>query len=269
MSTPRHPKRQRKKEAAAARRAALAAEMERRRRKRTVLLLSTVGALVVGGAAIAFGVSLAGRPEPTPSAKPTPSLAPSPAPIACGARLPEASGSKKESYAAAEDQKLERKKTYVWRLETSCGTVDVKLAHTKAPQTANSIVFLTRKGFFGGLTFHRLVTGFVIQGGDPLGTGTGGSGYKVTEAPPAGAKYTRGVVAMAKGGAEAAGTSGSQFFIVVGEDAGLPAEYAIVGDVVAGMDVADKIAGYAGGGPGQESPPKAKVFIEKASVIEQ
>jgi len=106
-------------------------------------------------------------------------------------------------------------------VQTSCGTFDIALATDEAPKTANSFAYLAEEGFYDGLTFHRIVPEFVIQGGDPLGTGTGGPGYKVVEKPPANLAYTKGVVAMAKSGAEPPGTSGSQFFVVTGKDAGL------------------------------------------------
>ena len=97
------------------------------------------------------------------------------------------------------------------------------------------------KRFYDGLSFHRIVAGFVIQGGDPKGDGSGGPGYSVTEAPPSDLTYSKGVVAMAKTATEAAGTSGSQFFVVTGEDAGLPPEYALLGKVTKGQEVVDKI----------------------------
>jgi peptidyl-prolyl cis-trans isomerase B (cyclophilin B) len=126
-------------------------------------------------------------------------------------------------------------------VETSCGTFDIALASQQAPKTVNSFVFLSEEGFYDGLDFHRVVPEFVIQGGDPLGNGTGGPGYKVVEKPPASLKYTKGVVAMAKGGTDAPGTSGSQFFVVTGAEAGLPPEYALVGNVSKGMKVVEQI----------------------------
>jgi cyclophilin family peptidyl-prolyl cis-trans isomerase len=127
-------------------------------------------------------------------------------------------------------------------VETSCGTFDIALASQQAPKTVNSFVFLSEEGFYDGLDFHRIVPEFVIQGGDPLGNGTGGPGYSVTEKPPANLKYTKGVVAMAKGGTDPAGRSGSQFFVVTGPNANLPPEYALVGNVSEGMDVVEEIA---------------------------
>jgi peptidyl-prolyl cis-trans isomerase B (cyclophilin B) len=137
---------------------------------------------------------------------------------------------------------LDKSKTYTAKIATSCGEFDIALDVKRAPKTAASFVSLAKAGFFDDTTFHRIVPGFVIQGGDPLGSGTGGPGYSVKEAPPKDLQYTRGVVAMAKTGTEPPGTSGSQFFVVTGEDAGLPPDYALLGKVSGGEDVVDKIA---------------------------
>jgi peptidyl-prolyl cis-trans isomerase B (cyclophilin B) len=151
-------------------------------------------------------------------------------------------------------------------LETNCGTIPIELDTARAPKTASSFASLAKQGFYDGLSFHRIAPGFVVQGGDPKGNGMGGPGYKVVEAPPADLAYTRGVVAMAKTQNEKPGTSGSQFFIVTGEDAGLPAEYALVGKVTGdGMATVDKIEAL---GSGQDGPPSQPVVIAKASVSE-
>jgi peptidyl-prolyl cis-trans isomerase B (cyclophilin B) len=147
-------------------------------------------------------------------------------------------------------------------VETSCGTFDIELDTTRAPKTANSFAYLVVEGFYDGLTFHRIVPGFVIQGGDPLGTGSGSAGYKVVEKPPANLSYTKGVVAMAKTSSEPPGTSGSQFFVVTGADAGLPPEYALVGKVSSGMDVVERIGKL---GTPQETP-KQTVLIEHVEL---
>ena len=144
--------------------------------------------------------------------------------------------------------------TYTAVIATNCGTVEIKLASGRAPKTASAFVALVREGFYDSLIFHRVPQGFVAQGGDPLGVGLGGPGFKVTEAPPQNLRYTKGVVAMAKGGNEAPGTSGSQFFIVTGPDAGLPPEYALLGRVSKGMDVVDRI----GSVPVESAPPTAE-----------
>lgn len=140
-------------------------------------------------------------------------------------------------------EELDAAKTYTVTVETNCGTFAFTLDVKRAPKTAASFAHLVEEKFFDGLTFHRIVPGFVIQGGDPLGVGQGGSGYKVVEAPPEDLKYQRGVVAMAKGGDEEAGTSGSQFFVVTADDAQLPPDYALVGKLTEGDEVLDTIAG--------------------------
>jgi cyclophilin family peptidyl-prolyl cis-trans isomerase len=137
--------------------------------------------------------------------------------------------------------RLSPKKTYLATVETSCGTFELELDPKRAPRTGGSFVTLAREGFYDNLTFHRIVPGFVIQGGDPRGVGTGGPGYKVRERPPSDIVYSEGVVAMAKAGSEPPGTSGSQFFVVTGSDANLPPEYALLGKVTRGLDVVRRI----------------------------
>jgi cyclophilin family peptidyl-prolyl cis-trans isomerase len=147
-------------------------------------------------------------------------------------------------------------------VQTSCGTFDIALDTKRAPKIANSFAYLAEKGFYNDLTFHRIVPEFVIQGGDPLGTGAGGPGYKVVEKPPANLAYTKGIVAMAKSSAEPPGSAGSQFFVVTGADAGLPPEYALVGKVSSGMDVVTRIGKL---GTASEKP-KQTVLIEKMTI---
>jgi peptidyl-prolyl cis-trans isomerase B (cyclophilin B) len=137
--------------------------------------------------------------------------------------------------------KLDPSKTWTATVTTNCGAFTIKLDVKHDPKTAASFASLAEKGFYDDLVFHRIVPDFVIQGGDPLGDGTGGPGYSVVEPPPASTQYTHGVVAMAKRGAEPPGASGSQFFVVTGSDAGLPAEYAVAGKVTKGLDVVDAI----------------------------
>ncbi len=148
-------------------------------------------------------------------------------------------------------------------VDTSCGEFEIELDSQRAPKTVNSFVFLSEEGFYDGLTFHRIVPGFVIQGGDPLGTGTGGPGYSTDEEPPANLAYTKGVVAMAKSGAEPPGRSGSQFFVVLGPDAGLPPEYALVGKVDEGMDVVERIGGV---DTGADETPEQPVVIDSITI---
>ena len=139
------------------------------------------------------------------------------------------------------DDELDASKTYDVTVKTSCGDFTIRLDVESAPATTASFVALAEKGFYEDTFFHRIVPGFVIQGGDPTGTGAGGPGYSTVDEPASDATYTKGIVAMAKAGNEAPGTSGSQFFVVTGEDAGLPPEYAIIGKVTDGLDVVERI----------------------------
>lgn len=161
----------------------------------------------------------------------------------------------------------------VWNLEfkTNCGSFTVQVDSSISPKTASSVVSLARSGFYDSLSFHRLAPGFVIQGGDPAGTGNGGPGYKTVDKPAADSAYTRGTVAMAKTGAEKAGTAGSQFFIVTADDAQLPADYAILGKVISGMSTADLISAQEidqaqSMGGAQDGPPKKPIIIESVKV---
>jgi cyclophilin family peptidyl-prolyl cis-trans isomerase len=158
--------------------------------------------------------------------------------------------------------KLDRTRTYIATVKTNCGTFAFKLDVRQSPKAAASLSFLASKTFFDGTVFHRIVPGFVIQGGDPTGSGRGGPGYSTVDKPRAGASYKRGVVAMAKTGSEPPGTAGSQFFVVTGADAGLPADYAIVGKVVKGLDVVARI-GTLGD---QSQQPTATVEIQSLRV---
>lgn len=146
---------------------------------------------------------------------------------------------------------------------TNCGTFDIALNTKEDPTIANSFAYLVEEGFYDELTFHRIVPEFVIQGGDPLGTGEGGAGYEVVEAPPANTKYTLGTVAMAKTAEAAPGTAGSQFYIVTGpQGETLPPEYAVAGQVTKGLNVVLAI-GELGGA---EEKPTQPVVIEKMSI---
>jgi len=147
-------------------------------------------------------------------------------------------------------------------VKTSCGTFEIALDTKRAPKTANSFAFLAEEGFYDDLIFHRVAPGFVIQGGDPEGTGTGGPGYSVDEKPPPNLSYTKGIVAMAKSSAEPPGRSGSQFYVVTAPDAGLPPEYALVGKVSEGYDVVEKIDAL--GTPAEK--PKQTVLIEEMTI---
>ena len=150
---------------------------------------------------------------------------------------------------------LDATKDYVATIETSCGDFQITLDAERAPRTGGSFVSLARTRFFDDGVFHRIVPDFVIQGGDPTGTGMGGPGYSVTEAPPKDLAYTKGVVAMAKTEAEPAGTSGSQFYVVTGADANLPPNYALLGEVTEGMEVVERIGTVPAEADGRPADP--------------
>jgi peptidyl-prolyl cis-trans isomerase B (cyclophilin B) len=179
------------------------------------------------------------------------------------AELPEPKG---EGSLPKPKARLKPAKTYVATVSTNCGDFEITLDPKRAPKTGGSFKSLADKGFYDGTTFHRIVAGFVIQGGDPKGDGKGGPGYSVVEAPPKDLTYVKGVVAMAKTGAEPAGSSGSQFFVVTAEDAQLPPDYALLGKVTAGQEVVDKI-GVSEIDPATEQPVNP-VVIRSIEVAE-
>jgi cyclophilin family peptidyl-prolyl cis-trans isomerase len=160
---------------------------------------------------------------------------------------------------------LDTENTYQLRFETSCGSFTVDLDLESAPKTSASLVSLARQGYFDDTIFHRIVPDFVIQGGDPTQSGGGGPGYTTVDPPPQDARYTKGVVAMAKTPAEPAGASGSQFFVVTAPEVTLSPDYAIVGTVLDDdMEVVDRIGAL---GDATEQPTQT-VLVERVTVIE-
>jgi cyclophilin family peptidyl-prolyl cis-trans isomerase len=186
--------------------------------------------------------------------------------VACGAKAPAKNTSKQHD--AAPPMTIDTAKTYVAVMDTSCGTIRVTLDAATAPQTANSFVFLTKEGFYDGTLFHRIVTDFVDQGGDPLGDGTGGPGYTIPDEPPTNG-YQAGSVAMANVGS---GTTGSQFFLVVSDNgaAGLggpPYLYSSLGTMDAeGLKVAQKINTF--GAADSAGVPTKKVYVNSVTIEE-
>jgi peptidyl-prolyl cis-trans isomerase B (cyclophilin B) len=173
---------------------------------------------------------------------------------------------KDEGDIAKPKQELKASKTYVAKVSTNCGDFEITLDAKRAPRTGGAFKYLADKKFFDNLTFHRIVSGFVIQGGDPKGDGTGGPGFSVVEPPPKNLAYTKGVVAMAKSQTDPPGASGSQFFVVTGEDAQLPPDYALLGKVTSGQDVVDKIGLLP---TGQDEQPSSPVVIKSITVSAQ
>ena len=142
-----------------------------------------------------------------------------------------------KSYPKAPEMTIDPAKTYKATIETTAGTLEANLFASEAPQTVNNFVFLARDGYYEDVIFHRVIKGFMVQGGDPTGTGTGGPGYRFKDEPVT-REYKRGTLAMANAGPN---TNGSQFF-VMHADYPLPPNYTIFGKLTAGEDVVDKIA---------------------------
>ncbi len=161
---------------------------------------------------------------------------------------------------------IDLKKNYGAILHTSEGDIGVALNTAGAPNTVNNFVYLSKLGFYSDTIFHRVIKGFMIQGGDPIGNGTGGPGYKFADEPFTG-EYDRGTVAMANAGPN---TNGSQFFIMHAKQA-LPKNYVIFGKVVQGMEVVDKIATAAVkmSSSGEDSTPVTPVVVKSIEIVEQ
>ena len=169
-------------------------------------------------------------------------------------------GGRRPEEATREARRLEDLHGHV---KTNCGSFSWDLDTEASPKTSASIVALAESGFYDDTVFHRIVPGFVIQGGDPTGTGSGGPGYKTRDIPDTDTIYSKGTVAMAKAGTEPSGTSGSQFFVVTDNAGGaqLTPDYAVVGRVSKGEDVVDRIGQL---GNAQQQPTQV-VLIEKMS----
>ena len=160
---------------------------------------------------------------------------------------------------------IDQAKTYRVTLRTSKGDIVIALSADKTPITVNNFVALSRQGFYDNTIFHRVIKGFMIQGGDPAGNGSGGPGYRFDDEPFEG-EYARGTVAMANAGLN---TNGSQFFIMH-QDYELQKNYVIFGNVVEGMDVVDAIAeAPVTSNPfGEQSTPVEAVYVQSVEISE-
>jgi peptidylprolyl isomerase len=181
---------------------------------------------------------------------------PSPCPNADG------SSPKQQRFDGPPPMCIDPEKRYTAEMVTSKGTMVIALDPAAAPKTVNSFVFLSRYHYYEGIVFHRVIPGFVLQGGDPTGTGTGGPGYKFEDELPPPGRYELGSLAMANAGPN---TNGSQFFVISGKDGmRLPPQYSLFGKVVSGLDVVSTIDGLGTRG-GQ---PKELVTIESVTITE-
>ncbi len=140
-------------------------------------------------------------------------------------------------YSTPPPMQIDTNRAYRAIIKTNKGDIHLQLNPSEAPLTVNNFVALAREGYYDGVTFHRVVPRFVIQGGDPTGTGSGGPGYQFQDEPVK-RPYKAGTVAMANAGPN---TNGSQFFICLEDQPNLPPNYTIFGDTVAGMDVVRNI----------------------------
>ena len=206
-----------------------------------------------------------GPPPVSEQATPTPVPASgSPGSPSDAAAQPRRTGPKQ--YAAPPPMAIDPSRQYAATIATNRGEMSVALYPADAPNTVNNFVFLAREGFYDGVPFHRVIKDFMVQTGDPTGTGAGGPGYRFAD-EPVGRNYTKGIVAMANAGPN---TNGSQFFIVHASDAGLPPSYTIFGEVVSGIGTLDAIANtpVRAARSGEVSVPTETIIIESIRISE-
>jgi peptidylprolyl isomerase len=186
-----------------------------------------------------------------------------------GCQMSASQPSAPKQWSTQPEMKIDRDKTYTAKVSTNMGDMDVELYAKEAPLTVNNFVFLAREGFYENVKFHRIIKGFMVQTGDPTGTGGGGPGYRFVDEPVT-MNYDKGIVAMANAGEN---TNGSQFFVVHGDDVNqrLPKKYTIFGKVTNGLDVLDKIASVPVGNTprGEPSLPSQDVKITKVAIQER
>ncbi|MFA6437353.1 MAG: peptidylprolyl isomerase [Candidatus Paceibacterota bacterium] len=171
------------------------------------------------------------------------------------------------SWAEAPKIEIDKTKTYKALVKTTDGDLEIELYAKDNPITVNNFVFLAHQGFYENVKFHRIMKDFMIQTGDPTGTGSGGPGYQFADELPIAKKYTRGIVAMANAGPN---TNGSQFFIMT-KDYSLQPNYVIFGKIIEGLDTLDKIAStpVIDNGFGEKSKPTEDVLIKEITIEEK
>jgi cyclophilin family peptidyl-prolyl cis-trans isomerase len=175
---------------------------------------------------------------------------------------PSGSSPQKRKFDGEPPMTIDPAKRYTATMETTKGTMTIALDPVAAPRTVNSFVVLARYHYFDGIVFHRIIPGFVLQGGDPTGRGTGGPGYQFADELPKPGRYELGSLAMANAGPD---TNGSQFFVISGPDGmALPPKYSLFGKVVAGLDVVATINDV--GSP--SGTPKEDVTITSVTIEE-
>ena len=241
-------------------------------RKKIFTAMLIVGALTLSGCATPevrketdVKGDLSFYPDKTPSQGSTnpETSKPAPPPVAPPSQA-DNSLTKKKMYTTTPQMIIDTTKQYTATLKTDAGDIVVKLSAKETPVTVNNFVFLAREKFYDGTIFHRTIPGFMIQGGDPDGTGMGGPGYKFADEPFTG-EYTRGTVAMANSGPN---TNGSQFFIMH-KHSPLPPSYVIFGKVTSGLEAVDQIASAPTKPGGEGSSPVTPVKVQTVEIIEQ
>jgi len=243
---------------------------ERRRRRRKRIAAGVVGGLIAAGGLTVGALALFGGDDPPtePVAGPTPTptqeeTMAEPQGVACGGDVPEAADRRRQSYDEPPETGLSEGADYRAVLRTSCGRIEIDLFEEQTPVTVNNFAFLSRERFYDGTIFHRVIAGFMNQGGDPEGTGMGGPGYQFEDEIVDELGFDRGgLLAMANAGP---GTNGSQFFITAAPAPHLDGLHTIFGEVVEGMDVVERINELE---TDQGDRPTATVYIESIQIRE-
>lgn len=161
-----------------------------------------------------------------------------------GCTAVEAPAAREPESRRAPSSELDPELTHTALVRTNCGEFTITLAPDVSPHATASFAALAADGYYDDTLIHRIVPGFVIQGGDPTQTGAGGPGYTTVDTPSKDTQYTLGTVAMAKTAAEPRGAAGSQFFVVTSDEIQLPGDYAVIGEVTSGFETAARIGGY-------------------------
>ena len=169
----------------------------------------------------------------------------------------------KKKYDKPPEMKIDKEKSYTATIETDAGTMVAELYPKLAPQTVNSFVFLAREGFYEGVIFHRVIPGFMIQGGDPTGTGEGGPGYEL-KAEFNDTPHDRGILSMAR--TADPDSAGSQFFVMHGRAPHLDNQYTVFGKVTKGVETIEKIVTAP---RDAEDRPTEPVKIKKVTIEEK
>jgi cyclophilin family peptidyl-prolyl cis-trans isomerase len=249
------------------------ADRQAQQRRRSLIVGGIAGVLVVG-LAIVGAMNVFSKDTTKASGSPAASPSGSPAVAPCSTKVPKTAGGQKPTFSKPPPMTIDPSKTYLATMQTSCGTVVMELNPEVAPIGVNNFVFLAEQGFYDGLTFHRIVAGFAIQGGDPAGDGSGGPGYQFKNEISKKVSFdSPGVLAYANAGVD---TNGSQFFITLAPTPNLDptpeSSYTIFGSVTKGMDVVQQIGAQPAvdsKGTGEVSTPVTPIYIDSITITEK